>query len=236
MKALLNPQKLPRLTLVLGMAGLVLQNLLFAIATDRKGLLASHPLGLLLGAVTVAALVLILAGVLRWQQEPLVPLRPNTWDVVTLITTLGFLPVLFRDGFAPSRLILVRNVLAILVILSFLALFLLRRRDKQPHFALYAIPCLFFAVHLVSCYQTWSSNPQILDYLFTLLANVGLMLYFYYKTAALVGFCKEKRMLTIGLLTVFFCFTSISVKDFSLLHLCCGSWILTDLRAAFSGE
>ena len=33
MKALLNPQKLPRLTLVLGMAGLVLQNLLFAFAT-----------------------------------------------------------------------------------------------------------------------------------------------------------------------------------------------------------
>ena len=120
------------LTLVLGMAGLVLQNLLFAFATDRKGLLASHPLGFLLGALTGAALVLILAGVLRWQQEPLVPLRPNTWDVVTLITTLGFLPVLFRDGFAPSRLILVRNVLAILVVLSFLALFLLRRRDMQP--------------------------------------------------------------------------------------------------------
>lgn len=232
MKNILNPKKLPWLALVLGVTAYVLRTLLYTFATDRKGLLVSHPLGIALGAVTVTALLLICAGVLRWEREPLCSIWPDSWGATTLITTLGFGFLLFDGGFADSRLLLVRNLLAVLAILSLILLFLLHRQGRQPHFLLYTALCLFFAVHLVSCYQSWSSNPQIQDYVFTLMANVGTMLYFYHKAAAQVGLCQERRMLAIGLLAAFFCFASLNLGS-SVLQLSCGYWVLTDLAEVF---
>lgn len=237
MKTLLHSKNLPRVTLVLGVAGMVLQTLLFTFAVDEKDLLTSHPLGFALAGLTLAAIALILAGVLRWNREPLIPVWKDSWDLATLSATLGFGSVLFYDGFADSRLVLVRNLLAIASAVALVVLFVLDRKEKDHHFLLYTVLCIFFAVHLVSCYQLWSSNPQIMDYLFTLLAYVGLMLYFYQKAAALVGFRQEKRMLAIGLLAVFFCYTSLlDTGRISLLQLFCGSWVLTDLCREFSGE
>ena len=237
MKTLLNPQKLPRLTLVLGVTGMVLQNLLFSFAADEKDLLTAHPLGFALAALTVAALGLIIAGVFRWDHEALVPVWPNSPQVPHLAAVLGFGAILLDGGFADSRLVLVRNLLAVASMASLVVLFVLDRKEKEHHFGLYIVLCLFFAVHLVSCYQGWSSNPQIMDYLFTLLAYVGLMLYFYHKAAALVGFRKDKTLLAIGLLAVFFCYASLEVRELSsLLKLCCGGWVLTDLCREFSGE
>lgn len=236
MKTLLNSKSLPWVALVLGAGANVLRTLLYSFATDRKGLLVSHPLGIALGVVTIASVLLICAGVLRWERQPLAPIWPKLWDVATLATVLGFVLFLLDGSFADSRLLLVRNILAILSIVSLILLFLCDRREKQPHFLLYALLCVFFAVHLVSCYQSWSSNPQIQDYFFTLMANVGLMLYFYHKAAALTGFPQEKRMLAIGLLAAFFCYASFSLRETAPLQLCFGCWLLTDLAREFSGE
>lgn len=237
MKTLLQTKNLPRLTVVLGVIGLVLKTFLYVFAADEKGLLTAHPLGIALAALTVAALGLIIAGVFRWDHESLAPVWPNSPEVPHLAAVLGFGAILLDGGFADSRLVLVRNLLAVASMASLVVLFVLDRKEKEHHFGLYTVLCLFFAVHLVSCYQGWSSNPQIMDYLFTLLAYVGLMLYFYHKAAALVGFRQEKRMLAIGLLAVFFCYASWEVRELSsLLHFCCGGWVLTDLCREFSGE
>lgn len=237
MKTLLQTKNLPRAALVLGAAGLVLKTFLYVFAADENGLLTAHPLGFALAGLTVAAIALIIAGVFRWDHEALAPVWPNSPQVPHLAAALGFGALLLGGGFADSRLVLVRNVLAVASMASLVVLFVLDRKEKEHHFGLYTMLCLFFAVHLVSCYQLWSSNPQILDYLFTLLAYVGMMLYFYHKAAALVGFRKDKALLAIGLLAVFFCYASLEVRELSsLLKLCCGGWVLTDLCREFSGE
>ena len=234
MKSLLNPKKLPRLPLILGAAAFALRILLYGAATDHKHLLAAHPLGLALSAVTVAAVVLIITGVLRWNREPVYPLWPGSWLTMALLQVVGFGSVLLEGSFAESRMLLARNLLAIGSAVSMVMLVLLRKKGKDPHFLLYGILCLFFAVYMVSCYQGWSRNPQIQDYLYALLGGVGLMLYTYHKTAAAVGFRKEKWMLAIGLLTSYFCFVSLSGTEFPVLYLCSGYWVLTDLSEVFS--
>lgn len=236
MKTLLNTQKLPRLTLVLGVAGFTLRRMLYAVAVDHKNLLTFHPLSILLGAVTVAAIVMILVGVLGWNRERIWPLWPGSWGLVTLLGGLGFGSVLFEGGFADSRLILVRNILALVAAAAMAVLVLLDKQGKKPSFWLYSTMSLFFAVHMVSCYQGWSSNPQIQDYLFSLLGGVGLMLYTYHKAAAAVGFRKEKQMLATGLLTTFFCFVALSGTGYPILLLTGGYWVLVDVCKEFSGE
>lgn len=233
MKTLLHPQKLPRLVLVLGVIGFGLRCALYSVAVDRKNLLVPHPLGFALGVLTLAAMVLVITGVLRWNKDPLFSVWRSNRTLLAILAALGFGSVLLKGSFAASLLILVRNILAILSALSMASLPVLEKKGKKIPFPLYALPCLFFAVHMVSSYQLWSSNPQIQDYVFTLMANVGLMLYTYQKAAAAVGFRKEKRTLAIGLLTVYFCYTALSGTDFFVLFLCTGSWVLADLSRVF---
>lgn len=77
--------------------------------------------------------------------------------------------------------------------------------------------CLFFLTHMVANYRTWSADPQVMDYLFDLLAAIGLMLFAYYRAAAAAGLAKKGRGL--GLWAVAMCPMALSVTQLPWLYL-----------------
>lgn len=224
MKTLLKSKTIPLLVLVLGLVGFGLRKGLYLTAVDAKNLLqAGHPLEIALWSVTVLAAV---AALISGRQQP---------DPGKSVPVLGFagcavlaagILATVLDGFGLSGLTLARSILGILAALSMAAAAVQMLRRKPVFFLLYGIVCIFLAVHMVSCYRLWSSNPQIQDYVFTLLACVGLMLFAYQKTACAVSCGSPGLMRIIGTMTVFCCFTALSGTGYSLLFLAGGIWVM----------
>ena len=216
---------LPLGVAALGAAGFGLRKALYALALDGKNLLVPHPLTWLLWLVTAAAAVLVLLG-LRGRK----PAAPGKWSAAfSLIAAAGIgLTVLLSDPPGAGTLGLIWKILAVM---SFAALGVTakcRWEGKQPFFLLYAAVCIFFAVHMVSCYQGWSSNPQIQDYVFSLLAGVGLMLFAYQQTACAVGAGRDRLRQGLGLISGFCAIVALSGTGYPLLYAACGIWALTE--------
>lgn len=240
MKNLLKPTNLPALTAALGGIGLVLRRVLYALAVDEKNLLQSgHVLELLVWLVTIAAAVLVIAGVRK--QAGSGHYEDNFG--ASLMGALGaaalavgvFLTAL-ADGLAISGLEQIRDILGIAAAAALMVIAAFRWKGRKPFFALHTVVCVFFAIHLVSCYRGWSSNPQIQDYVFTLFACIGLMLFAYQQASFDVDIGKRKFSLGVGLLTAFACFVSLSGTDNPVLYLTGGIWIVTNLCRLHTGE
>lgn len=240
MKNLLKPKNLPALTAALGGIGLVLRRVLYAVAVDEKNLLRSgHVLELLVWLVTIAAAVVIIAGVRKQAGSG----RYEDNFGASLMGALGaaalavgvFLTAL-TDGLAISGLEQIRDMLGFAAAAALMAIAVFRWKGKKPFFALHAVVCVFFAIHLVSCYRGWSSNPQIQDYVFTLFACVGLMLFAYQQASFDVDAGKRRALLGVGLMTAFACFVAVSGTKYTVMYLAGGIWILTNLCRLKTGE
>lgn len=96
------------------------------------------------------------------------------------------------------------------------------RGEKVPTLCPLGV-CLFFLAHLVANYRSWSADPQVMDYLFDLLAGISLMLFCYYTAAGCAGMEKRRMLLGTGLLSVFLSLTALGSSQWSWLYLggCC---------------
>ncbi len=240
MKNILKPEKLPLLTVALGSIGLVLRLLLYMVAVDEKNLVRmGHPLEILLWLVTAAAAVLVIAGVRncagsRRYSHNFGPSRLGA--VGTAALAVGVVVTVLEGGVAPAGLELVRDLLGVLSGAGLLVAAFSRWQGKKPFFLLYGLVCVFFAIHMVSSYQLWSSNPQIQDYVFTLIACIGLMLFSYQQAAFCAGLGKRRRLLAMGLTSVFSCLVCVSGTENPILYLTGGIWAVTNLCRLHTGE
>lgn len=235
MKTLLKSKNLPFLILGLSGIGLALRWALYAVAVDGKNLLRQgHPLAWLLALVSLAAALFVLVGVWNQRGSHLQEdnFRPSKAAAAgSLAAALGVgLTILLEDANTAGMLGLVWKISGVPACLALAVVAKFRWDGKKPLFLLHAAVCIFFAIHMVSCYQGWSSNPQIPDYLFTLLASVGLMLFGYQQTAYDADSGSHRLQLAIGLITAFCCFVSLSGTEFPILYLTGGIWTLTNLR------
>ena len=106
-----------------------------------------------------------------------------------------------------------------------------RLRGKKSFFLLHVVPCLFLVVHIVCHYQTWSGNPQMLDYVFALLGTMALMFFGFY-TAAMEAGCGSRRMLLgMGLAAIYLCLAEVARSAYPRLYLAGIFWVATDLEA-----
>ena len=227
MQNLLKSKYLPLVAPVLGLVGFGLRKGLYVTAVDTKNLLqAGHPLEIALWAVVVlAAVVAVIAG----RQQPATGKSvPAVSFAGSILLAAGILATVL-GSFGLYGLALARSILGILAALSLVAAAVQQLQKKPVFFLLYGVVCIFLAVHMVSCYQGWSSNPQIQDYVFTLLACVGLMLFAYQKTACAVSCGSMGLMRFIGTMTVFCCFTALSGTECLLLCLAGGIWVIAGL-------
>ena len=104
-----------------------------------------------------------------------------------------------------------------------------RALGKRPFFLLHVVVCLYFLLHIVNHYQLWSSQPQMQDYIFSLLGVMALMFFSFY-TAALEADCGNDRMLFgMGLSAIYLCCAELARSSCPWLYLGGLVWVLTDL-------
>jgi len=228
MKTLLKSKNLPLLALVLGAVGFVLRMGLYLTALDGKNLLLRwHPLEILLWLVTAAAFALMFLGTRKTCQAEPRPSVPAALGAAAMAVGIGVSVFLTGSGLE-GTLGLVWKITGGLSVIAMVLVAVARWQGKAPFFLLHGITCIFFALHMVGCYQGWSSNPQIQDYVFTLFSSVGLLLFSYQQTAldADTGSIRLQRLF--GLVTVFCCLVALSGTKYPLLYLTGSIWALTN--------
>lgn len=80
----------------------------------------------------------------------------------------------------------------------------------RPSFLFHAVVCVFFLVSLIGKYRGWSSDTQIHEYGFQMLACVALVLYSSHRCSADVNPIQRRQMVFTGLAACFFCITALS--------------------------
>lgn len=221
---------------VLGLIALVLRWQLYRTAVDEKGLLPRmHPLSIALLVLTTAVLLLIYFTVRKQEESAdFEERRPRSVPAALghALMAGSILTTVLAGG--PQTLGYLAAVWKWLGITAPLCLILAgtdRMRGRKPSFLLHVVPCLFFVVHIVCHYQTWSGNPQMQDYVFALLGAMALMFFGFY-TAAMEAGCGSRRMLLgMGLAAIYLCLAEVAHSAYPWLYLAGMLWVMTDLHS-----
>lgn len=223
-----------RLAMGLGLLAAGLRFGLYAMGLDEKNLLAAgHPLEILVWVVAAAALgltiffVLPLKGTGSWEENassgPAAALGSLALAAGIAVSTLSH----WNDGGAASDLI--RNVLGSFSAAGMGWVAVCRVRRKRPFFVCHALVCLFLCACLLGQYRVWSSNPQLQDYVFFLLACVCMALFAYQQAAFEVGIGSRRKLLLSGLFGGFCGLAALRGAYDLPLCLCGAVWMLTNL-------
>jgi hypothetical protein len=102
-----------------------------------------------------------------------------------------------------SLLAVVRLVLAFGSAGGMVLCALLPQNLQQVHIACRGVIILFFALDMLSRYQSWSGNPQLPDYVFQVLACVMLSLCSYHRLAFDTGLGKRRTLLFVSLMAMY---------------------------------
>lgn len=226
MKLKKDPKWLPWVVLGLGCVAGALRFLLYRTGVDEKGLLVSwHPLELTLWGLLLVTLVLALAFTgkepKRRRDEQLEALGQFMAAVGIAITAAGG----FRKG--AGMLDLIHMAAGIAAAVSLLYGAILRWQSKPEPIFCAAVSCVFFALHLVCRYRSWSAHPQVQDYFFPLMGAVCAMIFSYLRCES--GKMKLRRV--IGLLGAFCCVSAICKTQDPALYLGGALWMAANLHA-----
>lgn len=210
-----NPKFFLALAAGLGILGLVLGRLLYALALDDRGLLVrGHFLSFLLCLVIPASLGLALLALPGRQEEIPADFPQSPWAALghCLAAVCIVATVLTGDPGDPNLTGKLWQILGLLAALGLLVTGWQRYRGKAPGFAGFLALCLFLLSHIISHYAQWCADPQILDYLFEML-GVGLwMLFAYYLASCCVGLPKPRMQLATGLMALTLCLTAMGTR------------------------
>lgn len=235
MNHLLKSKNLPYATLALSALSLLLRVLLYRTAVDERGLIVSgHPLEILLWLVTAGAAALAVATV--WKLDGSNRYGDNfsastVSAVGTFVMAAGILLTIFGMGWGDTGLEKIRSLLGFAAAASLVIVGLHRMQGKRPLFLLHMAVCVFFGVFMVSLYQSWRNDPQLQDYVFSLLGCLLLMLFAFYQTAFDVGSGKRRMQLGTGLLAVYCCVAALANTEHGLLYFTGAVWTFTNLCA-----
>ena len=237
----MKKQLVPNIVFGFGLAARVLRRQLYLTAVDEKGLLVKmHPMSLALLALTAAVLLLIYFAVRR-QEESAVFADSASRDVPSAlghgVMAIGILAAVLRGGpGAVGYLAVAWRWLGLASPVCLLAAAAARLLRKKPFFLLHVVPCLFFVVHIVSHYQSWSGNPQMQNYIFALLGAMALLFFVFYAAALEAG-CGSRRMyLGMGLAAVYLCLAELANSAYPVLYFAGAIWARAELFALGTAE
>lgn len=222
------------LMLLLGIAAQVLRKRLYAFAVDAKGLLLrNHPLEIALAGLTGLALVLLLLAV--WKQKGNLGYEKRL--SATLPAAFGNLAagagilvtVLAGTTAVGGYLESAWKILGLAAPVCFVLIAFARVLGKTPFFGLHVVVCLFFVLHIVSRYQLWSGDPQLQDYVFSLLGAMALMFFGFYEASQEAGCGSPRMTLGMGLAAVYLCTAELARSACPWLYLGGVLWVLTEL-------
>ena len=225
---------LPPVMILLGCIAMVLRRQLYLTAVDHKGLLQR-------GTLLESLLLLLTAAVFGFLFLALKNDRGSTLYeenyTASILAGLGHAAgaagifLLVRYGFFPLSGLVSQlwQILGLAAPLCLILAGILRSIGRKPFFALHVIPCLFLLIHVVGCYRLWSSNPQMQDYFFALLACLAMVLFSHHTAAFEAGIGSRKWVLGSGLAAVFLCLAELGRTDYPAFYFGCMFWAATGI-------
>ena len=234
MKKLINTIHLPLWVLLAGGLGLLLRVWLMASGIDQKGfILTGH-----FAAIALFLLVIAVVAVLFWLTKDLLEATKYSFNFPasrvsgygSFVAAAGIFICSFIEIFTASDAF--ETVVAVLGMASTLLLFLNgyhRLRGTAPSVLIHIGICVFLMVRLICYYRHWSSDPQILDYCFQLVATACLMLASYQRASFDADNGDRRPYAFFSLATIFFSCLSLIGWDNVLFFLAVIAWQVTDL-------
>ena len=232
MKRSLTNKILPWLAPVLGLLGMAAMWAQFAFGTDERGLLIPlHPSALavgLLSVITAAALLLILrkmedtAGYRRLFPES------RLAALGTLCAAIGILATAAESLTAMNEP--VRVVSGLLKIVAGVALIYLawcRWNNTRGSFLAWAAVTAYMLLRIMFEYRSWSTQPELLRFLFPLLASVSMALAMYQRTAFCVKMGSRSRFLFFSQFGAFCCLLALPATP-APFYAGMAVWAMTD--------
>lgn len=234
MKRFVNPLNLPLWALLTGGVGLLLRIWLMTAAVDQKGFIVTgHIAAILLFLLVIGSVValffltkdLVEAAKYEFNFPASVVGGYGAFvaaagigigsfiDIFTAIDALEFIAALAGLG-----------ATALLVITG-----LYRRKGTAPSVLIHIGICVYLMLRLVCYYRHWSSDPQILDYCFQLVATACLMLATYHRAAFDAQEGKRRPYAFFSLANIFFSCISLVGWSNILFFLSVIVWQITDL-------
>lgn len=201
----------------LGAAGFCLRLAQGAVAVDSRGLLTrGHPLTVLLWLlVPLTALPVFL---LTWKGTPEKTAPSPVVTAGYLAGALGCIACI-PNGDGQGAAWMAWGCLAALAGLCLAYRARCSRLGKPGGTVSALMVCLFFLFHLVVNYRGWSADPQVMNYLFDLLATICLMVFSYCDAAGTAGLGRPRVRLAAGAMAVTMCLTALANSQWPWLYL-----------------
>ena len=219
-------------TLLLGLAGLLLRFWLYESGVEASGLLDSnHPANILSYALIFLTLGYLIVMSFQYPKtgSGKVP-GSNIAALGCLVASVGLLITNVFDLAQSNDTI--SSICAILGLATgFGMLYLgIQRKNGQPgSMIVFTLVIFYFMTHLVGQYRFWSAEPQLQHYLFPLLSSVCLMLFAYHRAALDVTGQAFRRYIVFNQAALFFCCMSLNTDSW-LFHASMALWVATDLH------
>ncbi|MBR3974201.1 MAG: hypothetical protein IKJ99_09680 [Oscillospiraceae bacterium] len=235
MKLSIKPQLLKLFSLTAGILGLLLYKVLYTTGMDEKGLLiAGHWAGVSLTALTaviLAAVILLTRSVSGADDyrgaHP--ASTPSGIGCFALAAALGM--TVWQNRSFDTTLDMLMAVLMIAAAAGQVYVGICRLAGAKPLFLGNAALCACLAIRMVWQYQFWSSDPQLMDYVFFLGAYAALMLTAYQQAAFDADMGSHRVLWATSLAAVYLCFAALGgAADIPVL-LTGGIWALTNLTS-----
>ena len=232
MKRSLKNIILPWLAPVLGLLGSVAMWAVFEFGTDEKGLiLPFHISALAVWVITVAMAGSLLY--LIWNMEDTSGYRRLFPDsrlaaLGTLIAAVSILATVVESLTAMNEP--VRMLSGLLKIVAGIALIYLawcRWKNVRGTFLAWSAATAYMLLRIMFEYRSWSTQPELLRYLFPLLASVCMVLAMYHRTAFAVKMGSRKQFLFFSQFGAFCCLLAFPGTP-APFYLGMAAWAMTD--------
>ena len=194
---------------ILGILAMLSRNGLYQAGIDERGLLTpGRPEVIYLAVLTLAAVVLCFLV-----KEP-EKTRFRAGDSYIWFIAAFLWPQSLSDTAASTmRLLFALSRYVGAALAAALAYFAFRK--KKPVFGLSAGLCVCFILRLVACYQVWSRDPQIQDYIF------------HQQTALEAGLGSRTWRLRFGFLGCYLCLAACAAQRLSYPYLWFGTGVMS---------
>lgn len=224
---------LPRYVLICGGIGLLLRIWLLA-GVDEKGFLVANPVAttlLWVVSVGVPVALFFLTRELTEAKKYAFNFPPS--PIAAIGTWLAALSIFIHSilSFPDSQdaIDVISGIFGVLSAAALVLAGLCRRNGRRPNFLLHCLVAVYLMLRLICQYRHWSADPQVLDYCFSILATVCLMLAVYHRAAFDLGSGSRQCYAFFCLTCGFFCCLSLVGWEDILYYLGIGAWMFTDL-------
>lgn len=222
------------ITLAVAVIGVLLRYWHLSSGPDINGLYPGNHIAwilLLCFSAAVAVALFLIAGTAGKSRSYTANFSPSPVGAVGYALA-GFTLLFSAYGYLRGEALMLYTMAGILGLLSGVALLLggwCRWKGTRPHFLVFALPCVFFALRLFCTGHVWGDEPELHRYLPGFFANVMCVLAAYQLWAFGVNLGNRSRCLLCSLLSVYLCLVAIPGSTDAGFYLAIALWLFTNL-------